>query len=471
MEEKRELKKSLGFFPVLAMVMGTVIGSGVFFKAGTIAGLTDNAGLHLLVWVLGGLISLCGGLTAAELAAAIPETGGMIRYIERGFGKTWSFIAGWSQTLINYPAQIAALSIVFATQFVNLFGLSSSNAGLLTIVAVLGTVSIMLVNFISAKVAGGVQSVTMIIKLIPIVLIIIVGIFANPDPVKFSLLPVAVGDAVLNHPSLPQAIGLGLLATMFAYDGWMYVGNVAGEMKNPKKDLPRAIIFGLIAITIIYVLVNAAYIKTLGVDNLVSITNEQGTNVLPVMVSDSLFGNGAGKLVTLGIMISVYGTMNGYTMTGMRAAYSLAIEKNFPFWKTLGKLSKSGVPVNSGLLQAVIAIILTLTNLLPASIVPLEAGGAFGILTNMLIFATWIFYTMVFITVFLLRKREPELARPYKVPLYPVIPIVAIAGAVFMLFMTLTGSLWGYQVPAIVGIIVTLIGYPIYRYMQNNKAA
>ncbi|MDR2977289.1 MAG: amino acid permease [Streptococcaceae bacterium] len=463
MEEKRELKKSLGFFPVLAMVMGTVIGSGVFFKAGTIAGLTDNPGLHLLVWILGGLISLCGGLTAAELAAAIPETGGMIRYIERGFGKTWAFIAGWSQTLINYPAQIAALSIVFATQFVNLFGLSGDNAGLLTVIAILGTVSILLINFISAKVAGGVQSVTTVIKLIPIVLIVIVGLLANPHPVSFSLLPIAVGKAIAN-PSLPQAIGLGLLATMFAYDGWMYVGNVAGEMKNPKRDLPRAIIFGLIAITIIYVLVNAAYIHTLGEDALVT----ANSNSLPVLVSDSLFGSGAGKLVTLGILISVYGTMNGYTMTGMRAAYSLAVEKNFPFWKHLSKLSKSGVPVNSGLLQVVIAIILTLTNLLPADIVPAAAGGAFGILTNMLIFATWIFYTMVFVTVFLLRKREPDLERPYKIPLYPVIPIIAIVGAIFMLFMTLTGSLWGYQVPALVGIVVTAIGYPVYRSMHSK---
>lgn len=468
MEEKQQLKKSLGFFPVLAMVMGTVIGSGVFFKAGPIALLTNNAGLHLLVWALGGLISICGGLTAAELAAAIPETGGMIRYVERAFGKTWGFLCGWSQSLINYPAQLAALSLVFAAQFVGLFGLDSTNMGLVTIIAILGAISIQLINFISAKVAGGVQSVTTVIKLIPIVLIIVVGLLVNPHPVSFSLLPVAVGKALGTHASLAQAIGLGLLATMFAYDGWMYVGNVAGEMKNPKKDLPRAIVFGLIAITLIYVLINAAYIHTFGVQGLFdkATAASNGKIVLPVAVANSLFGNGAGKLITLGILISVYGTMNGYTMVGMRAIYSLAEQKMFPGWKSLSKVSKSGVPVNSGILQLIIAVVLTLTNLLPANLVP---GGAFNILTSMLIFVTWIFYTMVFIAVFVLRKREPEMERPYKVPLYPVIPILAIVGAVFMLFMTLTGSLWGYQVPAIVGIIITLIGYPVYQSLKNKE--
>ncbi|GBG96743.1 APC family permease [Lactococcus termiticola] len=467
MEEKQEFKKTLGFFPVLAMVMGTVIGSGVFFKAGTIAGLTGNAGLHLLVWLLGGILSLAGGLTAAELAAAIPETGGLIRYIERGFGKAWGFVTGWAQMLINYPAQIAALATVFAAQFLNLFGLKDSNGVLTIVVGLIAALSVTLLNFISAKVAGGIQSVTLVIKLIPIVLIIIVGLLVNPHPVSFSLFPVAVGSAVANHPSLAQTIGLGLLATMFAYDGWIYVGNVAGEMKNPKKDLPRAIIFGLIAITLIYVFINAAYIRTLGVDGSNGLlANAGNTSILPGMVANKLFGGGAGTLITIGIMISVYGTINGYTMAGSRATFAFA-EDNKIGW--LNKLSKNGVPVNAGILQIIIAVLMLLTTLIPASGEFAAAGGAFGLLTNLCIFANWLFYTMVFIAVFVLRKKEPDMVRPYKVPLYPVIPIIATLGGVFILVMTLTGSFLGYQLPAIIGLIVVIVGFPVYSLVNKKN--
>ncbi|MDR0297528.1 MAG: amino acid permease [Streptococcaceae bacterium] len=469
MEEKQELKRSLGFFPVLAMVMGTVIGAGVFFKAGTISSMTGNAGLQLLVWTLGGLLSIAGGLTAAELAAAIPETGGLIRYIERGFGKAWGFVTGWAQTLINYPAQIAALATVFAVQFLNLFGMKQTT-GAIVIIGILAALSVTLLNFISAKVAGTVQSVTLVIKLIPIVLIILIGLFINPHAVNFSIFPIAVGEAVANHPSLAQTIGLGLLATMFAYDGWIYVGNVAGEMKNPKRDLPRAIIFGLIAITLIYVLINAAYIHTLGVNQLATITNDphQGTAVLPGKIADLLFGGWAGKLITIGIMISVYGTINGYTMTGSRATYAFARENKIKLF-SLSKLSKNSVPVNAAILQLIIATVMLLANFIPASGDFAAAGGAFGLLTNLCIFANWLFYTMVFVALFILRKKEPELERPYKVPLYPVVPAIAIIGGVFILVMTLTGSFLGYQLPALISIVVIAIGFPIYNVVKGRK--
>ncbi|MEY8537704.1 amino acid permease [Lactococcus muris] len=450
MEQKNEMKRTLGFFPALTTVMGTVIGAGVFFKAGRVAELTGQAGLHILVWVLGGIISICGGLTAAELAAAIPETGGMIRYIQRGFGKRWSFLLGWAQSIIYFPANIAALAVVFGTQFLNLFGMNVSAANT-AIVGVIAAVSVTLINFISSKAGGALQSVTTVIKLIPIALIVIVGLL-RPGGVEFQLLPIQAGQNL----SLASAIGSGLLATMFAYDGWIYAGNIAGEMKNPAKHLPRAIILGIVAIMFVYIFVNAAYIRTLGIPTLM----ENNPN-LPAMVADKIFGGMGGKLVTIGILISVYGTINGYSMTGMRASYALATEKSFPFWKTFQKLSASGVPVNSGILQVAIAAIML--------VVTMFSSDAFDFLTNMLIFVIWIFYTMVFITVFILRKKEPELARPYKVPLYPIIPIIAIGGGVFILFMTLISSDYmSNQIPALVGVIFTLIGLPIYSHLDKK---
>ena len=443
MEQKNEMKRTLGFFPALTTVMGTVIGAGVFFKAGRVAELTGQPGLHILVWILGGIISICGGLTAAELAAAIPETGGMIRYIQRGFGKRWSFLLGWS--IIYFPANIAALSVVFGTQFLNLFGMNVSAANT-AIVGVIAAITVTLINFISSKAAGGLQSVTTVIKLIPIALIVVVGLL-RPGGVDFQLLPITAGENL----SLASAIGSGLLATMFAYDGWIYAGNIAGEMKNPAKHLPRAIILGIFAIMFVYVFINAAYIRTLGIPTLM----ENNPN-LPAIVANTIFGGMGGKLVTIGILISVYGTINGYSMTGMRASYALATEKSFPFWKTFKKLSASGVPVNSGILQVAIAAIMLVVTML--------SSDAFDFLTNMLVFVIWIFYTMVFITVFILRKREPELVRPYKVPLYPIVPIIAILGAIFILGMTMMTQ----TKLALIGIGVTLIGIPVY-YQKKKK--
>ena len=450
MEQKNEVKRTLGFFPALTTVIGTDIGAGVFFKAGRVTELTGQPGLHILVWILGGIISICGGLTAAELAAAIPETGGMIRYIQRGFGKRWSFLLGWAQSIIYFPANIAALSVVFGTQFLNLFGMNVSAANT-AIVGVIAAITVTLINFISSKAAGGLQSVTTVIKLIPIALIVVVGLL-RPGGVDFQLLPITAGENL----SLASAIGSGLLATMFAYDGWIYAGNIAGEMKNPAKHLPRAIILGIVAIMFVYVFINAAYIRTLGIPTLM----ENDPN-LPAIVANTIFGGMGGKLVTIGILISVYGTINGYSMTGMRASYALATEKSFPFWRTFKKLSASGVPVNSGILQVAIAAIMLVVTML--------SSDAFDFLTNMLVFVIWIFYTMVFITVFILRKREPELVRPYKVPLYPVIPIIAIIGGVFILVMTLISSDYmSNQVPALVGVVFTLIGLPVYNHLDKK---
>lgn len=450
MNNKNEMKRTLGFFPALTTVMGTVIGAGVFFKAGKVAALTGQPGLHILVWVLGGLISICAGLTAAELAAAIPETGGMIRYIQRGFGKRFSFLLGWAQSIIYFPANIAALSVVFGTQFLNLFGLNVTALNT-AIVGVIAAITVTLINFISSKAAGGVQSVTTVVKLIPIALIVVVGLF-KPGGVDFQLLPIEAGENI----SLPSAIGSGLLATMFAYDGWIYAGNIAGEMKNPAKHLPRAIILGIIAIMFVYVFTNAAYIRTLGMSTLMN--NDPN---LAAIVANNIFGGIGGKFVTIGILISVYGTINGYTMTGMRASYSLALEKSFPFWKSFKNLSNSGIPVNSGILQVTIAAVMLFVTIL--------SSDAFDFLTNMLVFVIWIFYTMVFITVFILRKREPKLKRPYKVPLYPIVPLIAIGGGVFIIIMTLTSSDYmSNQVPALVGVLFTLIGLPVFNYLDKK---
>lgn len=435
--ENQKLRKDIGFFTALTVVMGTVIGSGVFFKPEAVYSATGTAGLGLLAWILGGVITICGGLTAAELSAAIPQTGGMMIYLQKTYGKLTAYLLGWAQTVIYFPANIAALSIIFATQVANLFQASDA---IIVPVAIAAAAFIMLMNFIGAKVAGSLQALTTICKLIPLILIILFGLFYQGD-VAFRLFPISVEE----HSFL-TSLGSGLVATMFAYDGWIHVGNIAGEMKNPKKDLPKAIVFGLTGVMLVYLLINIAYLFVMPAASLAATATPASD------VANVIFGSVGGKLITIGILISVFGTINGYTMTGIRIPYAMALDNQLPFSNWFQKLGKkSSIPYNGGIIILIISVIMIFT-------------GGFNQLTDMLIFVIWIFYTLTFIAVFVLRKREPELKRPYKVPLYPVIPIIAICGGVFIVLNTL----YTQPLNAGIGLALTVIGLPIYFYKKTK---
>ena len=437
--QENELRKEITFFPALSLVMGTVIGAGVFYKAASVYAITGTVSLGMLAWFLGGVITICAGLTGAELAAAIPKTGGMMTYIDHTYGSFASFLLGWAQIIIYFPANIAALSVIFGVQVVNLLALEQS---MVVPVAVVAAISIMLINFMGARAGGIFQSITLVSKLVPLSLIIIFGLLREGH-VEFSLFPVVAGEG----KNFVSALGGALLATMFAYDGWIHVGNIAGELKNPQKDLPRAITLGLLCVMVIYLLVNFAFLLS------VSVTQIAGNGNAASDVARVIFGEMGGKLITVGILISVYGTINGYTMTGMRIPYAMAVENRLPFSNWLKKLSvNTRIPYNSAIFTLLIAITMMFF-------------GGFDLLTDMLVFVIWIFYSMTFAAVMILRKREPELVRPYKVPLYPIVPIIALLGGIFIVVNTLftqTGL-------AFFGLFLTALGIPVYFYQKSKK--
>ncbi|GAA6236900.1 APC family permease [Apilactobacillus micheneri] len=441
--QENELKRGIGMMASLATVMGTVIGGGVFFKTASVVQSTHSFTLTILAWTIGGLLTICAGLTVSELAAAIPKTGGAIKYLDYTYGPLTGFSMGWAQILVYYPANIAAESIVFSTQIINLFHL---NGGLLNPIAIGCALSILIINLLGSKVSGNVQTIALIFKLIPIFIIAIIGLFI-PGEVNVSLFPISP----INHDSLWSAFGAGLLATMFAYDGWIGVCDVAGEIKNPKKNLPKAIILGLSFITIIYTLINVVFLKTLPIDQIAGNQNTASEAAI------KLFGELGGKLVTIGILVSVYGSLNGYTLSGMRIPYAMGKSKSLPFSNAFTKLTKKTlVPYVAGLFQLFIAILMIF-------------AGSFDLLTDMLVFVMWIFNCLLFIAVFRLRRKEPEMIRPYKVPWYPIIPIIALVGGIFILFETII-SQTGL---ALVGILLTVLGIPVYylqqRHLKNNS--
>ncbi len=436
--EQNGLKREMGLPAALATVMGTVIGGGVFFKVASVTTAAGTANLTLFVWLLGGILTICAGLTVAELATAIPQTGGAIKYVEYTYGKPWAFLLGWAQMLIYFPANVAALSIIFSTQLINLFHLAN---GLLLPLAILCGTSITLINFLGARVGGALQVITLVFKLIPIVLIVIFGLL-TPAPVHFALLPLTAGP----QQGLWTAIGGGLLATMFAYDGWLNVGSIAGELRRPQRDLPLAIVLGLALITLIYVVINFVFLRTLPLNAL------QGNLNAAADAAFQIFGVAGGKLVTIGILISVYGAINGYTLTGMRIPFALAYNDQLPFSRYFRRLTPhTKVPYIAGLFELAVAIVMMLF-------------GSFDLLTDMLVFVIWGFSCLIFVAVFILRRREPELERPYKVPGYPLIPLLALVGGLFILIETLITQ----PGLALTGIGLTIIGLPLYYWHQHS---
>lgn len=432
------MKRQISFGQALATVVGSVIGAGVFFKIGTITAQTGSTSMTLFVWILAGIISIASGLTISEIAASL-KINGAIKYLDYTYGRVWGFLFGWAQMIVYFPAQIGALSSIFGVQFVSLFGIKARYSNLIAILLVLFLLGI---NLIGTKFSSKMQSVITILKIIPIALIIIWGLF-NPVKIPAPIIPLTVGTG---H-SFPTAISQGLLSALFAFEGWIVVTNLANEVKNPEKDLSRAIILGLSAITLIYVLINYTFMTVLPIDQL---TNN---NNAAFQASIKLFGQFGGKLVTVGILISVYGAVNAFMLTGMRTPYILAQDNLLPFSNKIGKANiHTGVPVVGAFIVDAIAIVMILL-------------GNFNVLTDMLVFVMWTFNTMLSVAVIILRKREPELKRPFKVPWYPIIPIISVIGGIFIVVSTIINQF----VLSIIGIGLTLLGLPIYYYMQKKN--
>ncbi|CDA10093.1 APC family permease [Intestinibacter bartlettii] len=437
--ENKQLQKNLGIAAALSTVVGMVIGGGVFFKPQAVYTLTGGApGLGILAWIIAGIMTITAGLTAAEVSAAIPKTGGMMVYIEEIYGKKLGFLTGWMQTVLFFPATAAAIAVMFGQQAALLLNNSSlvmpMSIGVILLIGILNT--------FGSKTSGAIQTVSTVCKLIPLVLIIVFGFIKGS------------GDNPIMNPLVAEGIrpmgiiGQLLVAILFAYDGWINVGALAGEMKNPGKDLPKAIIGGLSIVMAINVVINLAYLWVLPASELAQYASPAS------IVAEKIFGPVGGKLINVGILVSVFGCLNGYLLTGPRIPYTLANQKLLP--ATFGKLNKNGVPANATLFMVVLSVIYALS-------------GQFNLLSDLSMFAIWAFYTLTFIGVIKLRKTQPDLKRPYKVPFYPVIPIISICSGLFVVIDQLFLAGMKSSMISLGGVIVTLIGLPVYAVMTKKK--
>ncbi|SHE73862.1 APC family permease [Clostridium fallax] len=435
----KSLKKSLGLFNAIAIVVGMVVGSGIFFKPSIVlqnAGSPKNA---IIAWIIGGVVAIASGLTVAEIAAAIPKTGGMFVYLKELYGEKIGFLYGWVQSIIYVPGALAALVIVFSTEITNFINISKKGQIVLSITII---VFLTIMNILSTKLGNKIQGIATIGKLIPLIAIVFLGFTNTNENIK-------ILDPSLNQGIALSGFGAAILGTLWAYDGWVSIGNMAGELKNPKKDLPRSIIIGLALITIIYVSFNIALMKILPADVLA---------MSPKAASDAtvtMLGSNGAKFVSIGILVSIFGAINGYMITGVRIPYAMAKDGLAPFNNFFGKINeKYQTPANALVVQGVIACIYVLS-------------GSFDILTNLVMFTMWIFFVMAIFGIFILRKKFNHIERSYKVPLYPVIPLIGLIGGIYILVSTLINN----TLFAVLGVILTLLGWPIYLYIKRQKVA
>ncbi len=432
---QQNLKKSVTFIQAIAIVIGMIIGAGIFLKPSIVFYNAGSPIPGLLAWVLGGLITLASALTIAEIAAAIPKTGGLYVYLEELYGEIWGFLLGWVQTVISFPAAIAALAIAFSTNAAFFFPMEVWEQKLLA-VGVLAFVVLM--NVLATKYGGFIQTVSTVAKLIPIFILIVFGLL-NGEAHDFSTPTTA--EAV-------EGVGFGaaILGTLWAYDGWISVTNMAGELKNPAKEMPRAIILGVTAVMAVYLLINIALLNIIPFE----VITASETPVSDAAVA--LFGDGGAAFITAGILISVFGALNGYTMTGARVPFSMGQRRELPGSTVLMQLHRRfDTPANALILEGALAAIYIFT-------------GSFNTLTDMLVFVLWIFFVIGVFGIFLLRKRRPVNNTGYKVPLYPLSPIIGILGGLYILGCTIISQ----PLYSGVGILITVAGLPVYFYTKRK---
>lgn len=432
--QKAQLKKNIGLVTATSIVVGIVIGSGVFVKPGTVLLQTGSSTKALLAWLVGGLMTIAAGLTIAEVAARIPKTGGIYTYIDELYGAKLSFLCGWVLTFLYSPGLKGALSLYFATLAQPLLGYSTEVVPVFAIGTLLFLATM---NSLSTKVSGYLTTVTCFIKLIPIFLIACVGLFSGNQSVVSSI----------DIPVENLSFGAAVLSTLWAYDGWMLVGNMAGEMKNPVRHLPMAIIGGLSLVIVAYLGVNVALFKVLPIDQIAQLGPKAANASAEV-----LFGEWGGKLISIGILVSIFGCLNSDILSGPRVPYAMASRGNLKYGNFISYVHpKFNTPINAILLQVIVAIgMILLANV--------------NQITDFAIFSVYIFYVFAFAGVFLLRQKGDLSVSAYRAPLYPVIPIIAILSALYIIGSTVIDQ----PKLALISVGITLLGYPVYLFTKKQ---
>lgn len=419
--------------------VGGIIGSGIFMVPATVALYTASSSLFFMVWVLGGIISLFGALSVAELGAAMPRAGGQYVYLNEAYGPIWGYLYGWSAVAVINTASIAAVGVAFAEYLSFFTSLSSFDIKSIAIVSI---IILTIINVIDVKSGARFQNWFTFTKIASIIIVILLGLFLDGGSIQ-NLSPFFNDQS--SFSSLVGPLGLAMVAVLWTFDGWIFITYVAGEVKNPGRNIPLSIIYCMIIIVSVYLALNYVLVFALGFDKMI------GSELVMSDAASIFLGNKGGAIITIIILISLIGANNGFILTSARINYAMA--KNKLFFKQAASIHpKYKSPSNALIIQCVWACILTFT-------------GTFNQLITYIIFASWIFYGMSAGAVIILRFKKPELKRPYKTPLYPWIPIIFILFAIFLTINTIMEA----PRDAGIGALLILAGLPFYYYWNKSE--
>ncbi|WP_407883921.1 APC family permease [Furfurilactobacillus curtus] len=436
MPSSTQLRRSLGLWSALALVIGTVIGSGIFFKQASVLQLTGSTDLAMLAWLLGGLITLADGLTLSEIGSQIPTTGGLYQYMAHIYGEFWGFLSGWMQVIVYAPAIVGSIAGYLGLLAVNFFGLSASWKAPIAI----GTIALIAaLNMLANRYGATFAIVTTICKLLPIIAIIFFGLFFGHEQ--------AFGATVSGIHHSVGNFGVAVLGTIFAYDGWILITNLGGEIKRPEKLLPLAIILGILIIIALYLGVTWGIFSSLAANKI----NALGQNATAYFALNA-FGSIGGRLVNIGIMISIIGALNGKMMSFPRIYYAMAVKRQLPFAKRFSHLNRAT--------QTPVFATATLWVMTSAMILLVDTDR----LSELCIFVMYSFYIAAFVGVFVLRHRQGGRPSGFSVPWYPLVPILAIIGTGFVVISELVFDIVG----TVTSMGFIALGVPLYYWLKRH---
>lgn len=459
-ETQKVLNRVLGLQYVVIVVIANTIGSGIFKKVAPMSAELHSSGWVIIAWVLGGIITLFGALSNAEVAGLLADTGGDYVYFKKIYNKFFSFIFGWSLFSVIQTAGISSLAYVFAQSLNSIITLPETFTTLsdfsilgvfypfadfsIKLTAILLIIILTYINTKGIKAGATISNIILVLIFLGIIAIIIFGL-SNPA----SQIERSFSFDTSGSPVTVSAVFTAMMAAFWAYQGWATVGYLGGEILNPNKNIPRGIGIGLFIIISMYAIVNITYLSLIPVSFFENV-NQTVNQIAAVEVVKIFWGNNGALLISVLILIATLSCTHATIFGGARPYYAMA--KEGLFFKKAEKLNKYSVPVNSLIIQCIWACVLVLS-------------GTFDQLTDMIIFAVFIYYGATAFGVFILRKKMPDAHRPYKVKGYPFVP------AIFVLFCAglFLNSFISRPREAAMGFVLMLLGIPFYIWFTRKK--
>ncbi len=432
----RELSRRLGMWDAVAIVVGTIIGSGVFIVPGSIARTLPSGEWMLGIWLAAGVLSLCGALAFAELGAMLPHSGGQYVYLREAYSPLWGFLFGWVLLLVVRSGSTATLAVGFSIYLGYFMPLSP----LLERLCAAGVILLLtLLNYRSLIGGALVQNVTTLLKVAGLLLVAVVALgYRGELPAEAGTAPASFGLS---------EIGVAMIACLWAYNGWFQAGFVGGEIKDPHRNLPISLGAGVGAVMALYILANVAYMNVLSVEEIAA------TDRVAAVVAERVFGPAGGTIISATILISILGALNAGILTGPRVYFAQARDGLF-FRKFAEVHPRFETPALAVLLQGVWAAILSLS-------------GSYVGLFSFAMFAAWVFYGLAVLGVIVLRVKRPEWERPYRMWGYPVTPMLFGVASLLLVINTLVTK----PLPSLAGLALIASGLPVYFWWRRGLAA